>query len=259
MADPDGGLDGGQVGGASRRAVRVAESFVALADTLVDDFDVVELFDRLVSDSVNLLDVDAAAILLSSVNRTLEAVASSDEASRVVELVQLQSHAGPCIDAMRTGEPVHVTDAEEIVRRWPAFGRAVLAAGFTAVYAVPLRLRDERIGALNLYASGDPLTEFDRRLAQALADVATIAILQQRKFTRASVLAEQLQAALNTRISVEQAKGVIAEYGGVDMGVAFDAIRDFARRHRLKLSAVAGSLVERELDPGQVVEPRRDR
>ena len=257
MTDQDGGPDTSHHAGG--RAVQVAESFVALADTLVDDFDVVELFDRLVAHSVRLLQVDAAAILLSRDNRTLESVASSDEASRIVELVELQIHAGPCIDAIRTGEPVYVTDAEEVVRRWPAFGRALLAAGFIAVYAVPLRLRDERIGALNLYTSGGALTEFDRRLAQALADVATIAILQQRKFTRASVLAEQLQAALNTRISVEQAKGVIAEFGGVDMGVAFDAIRDFARRHRLKLSAVAGSLVERELDPAQVVEARRDR
>ena len=257
MTDQDGGQDGGHH--ASGRAVQVAESFVALADTLVDDFDVVELFDRLVQHSVALLRVDAAAILLSRDNRTLESVASSDEASRIVELVELQIHAGPCIEAIRTGEPVYVTDAAEVVRRWPTFGRAVLDAGFTAVYAVPLRLRDERIGALNLYTSGGALSEFDQRLAQALADVATIAILQQRKFTRASVLAEQLQAALNTRISVEQAKGVIAEFGGVEMGAAFEAIRDFARRHRLKLSVVAGSLVERELDPAQVVEPRRDR
>jgi GAF domain-containing protein len=253
MTDQD---DGGH---ASGQAVQVAESFVALADTLVDDFDVVELFHRLVGESVSLLDVDAAAILLASVNRTLEVVASSDEASRVVELIQLQSSSGPCIEAMRSGEPVSVVDPEELLRRWPTFGRAVQNAGFTAVYAVPLRLRDERIGALNLYTSGTSLTGFDHRLAQALADVATIAILQQRKFTRASVLAEQLQTALNTRISVEQAKGVIAEYGGLEMGAAFEAIRAFARQHRLKLSAVARSLVERELDPGKVVPPRQDR
>jgi hypothetical protein len=252
MTDRDDGQAGGQ-------AVRVAESFVALADTLVDDFDVVELFHRLVADSVRLLDVDAAAILLSSLNRNLEVVASSDEASRLVELVQLQSQAGPCIEAMRTGEAVEVVDPDEIVRRWPTFGRAVQDAGFVAVYAVPLRLREERIGALNLYTTRTRLSGFDHRLAQAIADVATIAILQQRKFTRASVLAEQLQTALNTRISVEQAKGVIAEFGGLEMGAAFNAIRAFAREHRLKLSAVARSLVERELDPGKVVPPRQDR
>jgi GAF domain-containing protein len=254
MTEREGGIH------ASEQAVHVAESFVALADTLVDDFDVVELFDRLVADSVELLGVDAAAILLASLNRTLEVVASSDEASRVMELVQLQSHAGPCIDAMQSGEPVSVVAPEEIVRRWPTFGQAVVDAGFTGVYAVPLRLREDKIGALNLYTAGSKrLSAFDHRLAQALADVATIAILQQRKFTQASVLAEQLQAALNTRIAVEQAKGVIAEYGGVDMGAAFDAIRVYARQRRIKLGGVAQSLVDRQLDPAEVIALRRDR
>lgn len=242
---------------ASGQAVNIAESFVALADTLVDDFDVVELFDRLVGDSVRLLDVSAAAILLTTDNQVLEVVASSDEASRLMEVIQLQSKAGPCIDALRTGEAVSVTDADELMRRWPVFGAAVVDAGFTAVYAVPLRLREEKIGALNLYtANANRLSAFDHRIAQALADVATIAILQQRKYTHASVLAEQLRTALNTRIVVEQAKGVVAEYGGVDMGGAFEAIRSYAREHRSKLSAVAQALVGRELDPGELVARR---
>jgi GAF domain-containing protein len=243
----------------SRQAVLVAQSFVALADTLVDDFDVVELLDRLVADCVNLIDVSAAAILLVNRDRTLEVVASSNEASRLMEVFQLESHSGPCVDAVQTGEPVSITDPGELHRRWPAFGRAVEQVGFSAVYALPMRLRTEKIGALNLFnADHPPLSEFDHRLAQALADVATIGILQQRTVSRASTLAEQLQLALNTRISVEQAKGVIAEYGGVDMGAAFEAIRQFARTNRLKLSAVAQSLISRELHPERVIAIRDD-
>lgn len=244
----------------SAQAVLVAQSFVALADTLVDDFDVVELLDRLVADCVNLLRVSAAAILLVNRDRTLEVVASSNEASRLMEVFQLESHSGPCVEAINTGAPVAVTDLEEMRRIWPSFGNAVEQVGFSAVYALPMRLREEKIGALNLFnADQSPLSEFDQRLAQALADVATIGILQQRNLSRASTLAEQLQQALNTRISVEQAKGVIAEYGGVDMGAAFEAIRSFARARQTKLSAVAQALVSRELDPGSVIEARGSR
>ena len=244
-------------GHTTAQAVKVAQSFVVLADTLVDDFDVVELLHRLVGDCVDLLGVDAAGILLLSPERTLEVVASSNEASRLMEVFQLESQAGPCIDTVRTGQPVSINDPQELAARWPPFARAVAEVGFQAVYALPLRLREETVGALNLFLVGGTLSEFDRALAQALADVATIGILQQRTMTRASVLADQLQLALNTRISVEQAKGVLAEFGGVDMGAAFEALRAFARAHQQKLSAVAQSLVSRELDPAHVV-PARD-
>jgi GAF domain-containing protein len=242
------------------QAVLIAQSFIALADTLVDDFDVVELLDRLVADCVNLLDVNAAGILLLNQDRILDVIASSDEASRLMEVFQLESHAGPCVDAVMTGEPVAITELAELQRRWPAFGRAVEGVGYSAVYALPMRLRDETVGALNLFNAHKPaLSEFDQRLAQALADIATIGILQQRALARSSNLAEHLQLALNTRITVEQAKGVIAEFGGVDMGAAFEAIRSYAREHRAKLSAVAHALVIRELEPGRVItaRPRR--
>lgn len=243
-----------------RHAALIAQRFVSLADTLVDDFDVVELLDRLVTYCVDLLDVSAAGILLANRDGTLEVVASSDEASRFMEVFQLQSQSGPCIEAVRTGRSVIYTDLAELRDRWPAFGRAVEDVGFDAVYALPLRLRDNKLGALNLFgARQHQLSEFDTRLAQAMADLATIAILQQRSLEKASLLAEQLQQALDTRISVEQAKGVIAEYGGVDMSAAFEAIRSYARHHRQKLSGVAATLVSRELDPGLVVDARSDR
>jgi GAF domain-containing protein len=241
----------------SEQAVLVAQSFVALTDTLVDDFDVVELLDRLVADCVNLIGVDAAGILLLNRDRHLEVVASSNEASHLMEVFQLESRSGPCVDAVHTGEPVSVTDPEQLRRNWPAFSRAIEGVGFSAVYALPMRLRAEKIGALNLFNSTQPpLSDFDHRLAQALADVATIGILQQRTVSRASVLVEQLQLALNTRISVEQAKGIIAEFGGVDMGVAFEAIRSFSRTNSLKLTSVAESLVRRELAPDEVIDRR---
>ena len=237
------------------RALLVAESFVSLADTLVDDFDVVELLDRLVRSCVRVLGVRAAAILLVNHDRTLETVASSDEASRLMEVIQLESHSGPCIDAVRTGEPVSVTDPAQLRRLWPTFGDAVAQVGFTAVHALPLRVRQDKIGALNLFDAGADLAESDVRLAQALADVATIAILQQRNLTRTSLLAEQLQQALDTRIVVEQAKGVLAEYSGADMGAAFEALRDYSRSNRLKLGMVAGQVVKRELEPGKLIGP----
>src|SRR3954453_11889720 len=244
----------------SDRAVRVARSFVALADTLVDDFDVVELLDRLVTDCVSLLDCSAAGILLLNQDRVLEVVASSDEASRLMEVFQLESHSGPCVDAVQTGDPVAVVDAGELRHRWPAFGQAMVSVGFSAVYAFPMRLRNETIGALNLFdVERRRLSGFDLRLAQGLADIATIGILQQRTLARSSDLAEQLQLALNTRITVEQAKGMIAEFGGVDMGEAFEALRSFARQHRVKLTEVAHSLIGRTLDPAHVIarRPRR--
>ena len=249
--------DGDQV---TEQAVQVAQSFVALADTLVADFDVVELLDRLVADCTGLLEVDAAGILLLNGGRRLDVVASSDEASRLMEVFQLESHSGPAVDAVRTGQAVTVADQAELTRRWPSFATAFGRAGYSAVHTIPMRLRSDTIGALSLFlTSSAQLSEFDRRLAQALADVATIGILQHRTLERASTLSEQLQLALNTRIVVEQAKGVIAEYGGVEMGVAFEAIRTFARSHRVKLSTVAQSLVTRQLEPELVIEARASR
>ena len=245
---------------AGEQAALVAQSFVTLADTLVDDFDVVELLDLLVSDCVTVLGVDAAAILLLNRDRHLEVVASSNEASYLMEVFQLESRSGPCVEAVQTGEPVSVTELAQLRHAWPAFARAIEEVGFSAVYALPMRLRDEKIGALNLFNSTQPaLSEFDHRVAQALADVATIGILQHRTVSRASVLVEQLQLALNTRISVEQAKGVISEFGGVDMGVAFEAIRSFARTNRLKLSSVAEALIRRDLQPSLVIKERQTR
>ena len=232
-------------------------SFVKLADALVSDFDVVEMLDRLVRSCVDLLDVDAAGILLLNQDQTLEVAASTNGAARYMEIFQVQCQSGPCVEVVRTGRPIVVTERAEIERRWPVFGRAVARVGYSAVHALPMRVRDETIGALNLFSTTAPgLDELDTEVTQGLADAATIGIMQQRSITRATLLADQLQLALNTRTSVEQAKGIVAEYGGVDVSTAFDAIRKFARSHRANLSSVAEQIVARTIDPRNVIPPR---
>jgi GAF domain-containing protein len=237
----------------STREQLLAETFVLLADTLVDDYDVVELLDHLVSACVNLLNVNAAGLLLDDQKGNLAVVASSSEATRLLDVLQLQSNEGPCLDCVRTGVPVSTDDIAAEAARWPLFAPAALAAGFRSVTALPLRLRDQTIGVLNmLRTEADPVRAEERRLAQALADVATIGILQRRSAHRSTMMAEQLQHALNSRIVIEQAKGVLAERNGVDMELAFNALRRYARNHNRKLSELALEVVRGQIDPSAV-------
>ena len=235
------------------RTQTLADTFVLLADTLVDDYDVVDLLDHLVHACLSLFGVAAAGILLDDQRGSLAVVASSSEESRLIEVFQLQNNEGPCLDCVRTGMSVTSEDLTTESDRWPLFVPAVVEAGFRSVTAVPLRLRTQRIGGLNMFGLGvGSLAADDRRLAQALADVATIGILQRRSTHRTNVVAEQLQHALSSRIVIEQAKGVLAERLNLDMDAAFAALRKHSRDHNLKLTDVALSVVQGDIVPGSV-------
>ena len=233
----------------SSREQLLSRAFVGLADTLVDDYDIIELLDRLVGYSVELLAADAAGIMLADSHRKLRVVTSSREDAKVMELLQLQSDQGPCMDCCRSGVPVSVPDLADAGGRWPVFAAAVAERGaYRSVHALPLRLRGEAIGAMNLF-HGQPgaLPEADLALGQALADVATIGILSERAIRSSELVTEQLQTALNSRVIIEQAKGVLAQRGNLTMAAAFDRLRSYARTHNTRLSEVARQVVETDL------------
>jgi GAF domain-containing protein len=247
--------------GDADREHAVSRAFVQLADTLVDDYDAIDLLYRLATVCVELLPADAAGIVLGDARQELHVVAASSEAAELMELFQLQNDEGPCLDCFQTAAPVSVDDLAGAADRWPAFVAAVAARGqFRAVHALPLRLRGQAIGALNLFdRQTGPLPPADLALAQALADVATIGILQERAIHRAEIVSEQLQTALTSRVTIEQAKGVLSQWLAVDVETAFDRLRGHARAHNLKLVEVARRIVRREMDPTQFGTPRPPR
>ena len=222
----------------------LSETFVELTDTMVADFDVIDFLHVLTSRSVELLDLSAAGLLLADPRGELRVVAASSEAARLLELFQLQSDQGPCLDCFRSGRPVAATDLSAD-RRWPRFGAAAGQAGFGAVQALPMRLRDQVIGALNLFRDTPGAFDADSvQVGQALADVATIGLLHERSMRRRDTLNEQLQAALNSRVIIEQAKGKLAERLGIDVDQAFAILREQARNRNQRLSDLARAFVD---------------
>jgi GAF domain-containing protein len=224
--------------------IQLADVFVEMADTLVDDFDVIDFLHGLAERCVQVLGVSAAGLLLTDGRDALQMVAASSERTRLLELFQLQTDEGPCVDCFRTGQPVSVADLPS-AGRWPRFTAAAAEVGFAAVHALPMRLRTEVIGALNLFDT-DPgaLDEGKLRVGQALADVATIGLLQHRAIRRRDVVTEQLQTALNSRVLIEQAKGVLAERLHLDVAEAFTTLRDHARSRNRRLSELAQAIVD---------------
>jgi transcriptional regulator with GAF, ATPase, and Fis domain len=219
---------------------RLADVFVEVADRLVDDYDVIEFLQLVTNRTAALIGASDVGLLLSDQRGRLQFVAASDEGVKQLELFQVQNHEGPCLDAFRSGRPVVNADLQEASDRWPRFAPRATAAGFRSVHAIPLRLRADVIGAMGVFGTDvGRLDETDVQMAQALAHIATIGLLQEQVAGRSEVLAEQLQAVLNSRAAIEQAKGAIAEFRKVSVDDAFIILQDNARGTERRLSDVA--------------------
>lgn len=231
------------------REKRLGRVFVELADTLVDDFDAIDLLYVLCERSVELLSADAAGLILADPHGQLQLMASTTEEARILELFVLQNSEGPCLDCYATGQPVVNIDLHEVEARWPHFRAATIEAGYRSTHALPMRLRGQMIGVLNLFCVQQvTLTEDELALGQALCDVATIGLLQERAMRQGEILAEQLQSALNSRILIEQAKGVLAERAGITVEEAFARIRSWARTHHERLLDTAQAVIDGTAD-----------
>jgi Response regulator with putative antiterminator output domain len=237
---------------ASSRETMIVETFVGLADVLVVGYDVVELLHQLVERCAVLLDATDAGIMLADPSGSLEVVASTSERTRLIGLMQLNAKEGPCVEASQTGEVVSVGEIAEAAARWPRFCAEAAELGYTSVHAVPLRLRNEVLGSLNLFRDAPgALSTDDARVARALADVATIGILQERALRESDIARQQLQRALDSRVLIEQAKGVLAYSDGIDMDEAFRRLRATARNSGRKLAEVAVEVAVEVIDGAQ--------
>jgi hypothetical protein len=220
-------------------------TFVDLADTMISDFDVIDFLHLLTDRSVALLGASAAGVVLADPRGELSLAAASSQAAELMEVFQTQHDQGPCLDCFRTGQPVTAADLTGPDQHWTRFAAAATAAGFGSVQALPMRLRQEVIGALNLFRTGPGLLDPEElRIGQALADVANIGLLQERNVRRTTIAAEQLQAALTSRVIIEQAKGKLAERLSLDMDQAFGLLRDHARSSNQRLTDIARTFVD---------------
>lgn len=226
------------------REQRLAEVFVELADTLVDEFDVVDFLQLLTERCVELVDTDAAGLMLGDQRGTLQVVASTHESARLLDLFELQRQEGPCLDCFTTGQAIANIDLADAGQRWPAFAQAARDLGFRTSHALPLKLRRQVIGSLNLFSAAQrPLSDDHLAVVRGLADIATIGLLHERALDDQRLLAEQLQTALQSRILIEQAKGVLAARAGTSVAAAFALLRTHARKTGQSLTGVAQAVV----------------
>lgn len=238
------------------REERIVETFVELADTMVDDFDVVEFLHRLAEHCVELLDCAEAGLLLADAAGALRVMASSSERSDALDLLQTQNQEGPCFECYHRGRPVSSEDLEADSGRWPTFAPAAVLKGFRSVQAVPMRVRGETVGALNLFRAGTGrIAERDLPLGQGMADIAAVALLQERTLRESRSVVEQLQGALTSRVVIEQAKGVLAQQAHIGPDAAFARLRAHARQHNRRLSDIARELIDGRLDAATLSEP----
>lgn len=232
------------------------DALVRLTGTLVGDFDVLDVLDELTHDCVVLLAVDAAALVLADQRGGLEVMSSTNEAAHQLELVQLRSGQGPCVDSFRTARQVHAADIADGAARWPRFAAAAQRFGFRGAHALPLRCRDHTLGAVNLFSTAaGPLPAADLLAGQALADVASVALLQDRALGEVHRITEHLQQTLNNRVIVEQAKGALGERAGLDPEEIYIRLRRYARAHNLKVGDVARQVMARTVDTTTMLGP----
>lgn len=231
----------------------LAKVFVELADTLIADFDIVDFLQRLTEYAVDLLGVHGAGVIITDQRGEFQSMASTSRGAHLIELMELQSNEGPCLDAVRNGAPLTNVELHSSGERWPHFRQACEQEGVQVAHALPLRLRAQVVGALNLFSvTTELLSPSDIELGQALADVATIGLLQQRAVHESERLAEQLQSALNSRILIEQAKGVLSARAGVSLSEAFDLMRQAGRSSNRSLRDLATHVVDGTLSVEQL-------
>ena len=232
---------------------RLIQTFVELADSLVEGFDVADLLHTLAVRCVRIFPVDEAGIMVIDSDGELHAIASSSENALAMDLLEVQKEVGPCIEALETGKPVSVSDLQAESDRWPDYVAKASEFGLKSIDAIPLRLRDETVGALNLFClqSGGSAAE-DLRVMRALADVATISLLQARALEEAEDTAGHLQIALDSRVAIEQAKGIVTENLGLEMSEGFERMRSYARNNNLMLTKVAQGIVDGSLSPSDL-------
>ena len=234
----------------------IAKAFVSLADAMVNGLDVVELLNNLTAECARLLDVASAGLLLADRQKVLHVVAASSEQTRTLELFQVQREQGPCLDCFRSGGSVSVADLSREENRWPQFVPAARQAGFASVHAIPMRLRANVLGTLGLFGVNvGALNDDDLELGQALAHVASVIVVAGNTIADGELVIEQLQSALDSRVVIEQAKGILAQQGHLDMDDSYDRLRRYARHHGELLTLVAKRLVSRELSPQSILTP----
>ncbi|POX42834.1 transcriptional regulator [Streptomyces sp. Ru73] len=231
----------------SAREEGVTAAFSELAEALVGDYDVIHYLHTLTDLCVQVLEVSAAGVLLSDGNGHSVEAAASDERTYALELASVEWDEGPCRDCTRDGTAIAETylDTAEARARWPHFAERALAVGFTSVVAAPLRLGDRTLGALNLFREENvPLPPGRLRLSQALADNATLGIIQQRTVHEQLTVNAQLQRTLDSRALIEQAKGFLAHRHDISPDAAFVLLRRYAHRHRTRLTDLARSVLD---------------
>jgi GAF domain-containing protein len=237
---------------------RLSDLFVEVADTLVDDFDVVDFLHHVTTSVAEITESVAVGLMLAKHDGQLSFMAASTEDARLLELFQVQNSEGPCLDAHRTGEEVADVSIPDSTQRWPVFAPRAAEMGFRSAHCFPMRLRDHVIGAMNVFRTDDRrLSDEERRIVRALSDIATIGLMQERALRRAEELTEQLQFALNSRVVIEQAKGVVARTLDIGVDEAFEMLRRFARSRRQRLTDVAREIVENRSAVNDLVQPNR--